>query len=64
VFSDISLDEAVPQVCKEGHFLDRVLYLLIEPLVLRGFVQGRRMAFVYNLFMLVIIFLGRSVRPT
>jgi hypothetical protein len=26
--------------------------------------QGRRMAFVYNLSMLVIIFLGRSVRPT
>jgi hypothetical protein len=38
VFSDIGLDEAVPQVCKEGHFLDQVLYLLIEPLVLRGFV--------------------------
>jgi hypothetical protein len=26
--------------------------------------QGRRMAFVYNLSMLVIISLGRSVRPT
>jgi cyclopropane fatty-acyl-phospholipid synthase-like methyltransferase len=29
-----------------------------------GGAQGRRMAFVYNLFMIVIIFLGRSVRPT